>query len=308
MKSRRLLVIALGASLALSGRVLGQRPDRQPGRFEAPPLPALAADSFPGLEVRDRTSLAFMALRYGTGAYDTLYFVLDAPTSNAVRDLLQVYAPGPNGLERREVNRGSGATFPQRGGGGVIRGREFKLRNVESTFGPARLRYDLVLSSGFREKDQLHLDARVGMEAPAGRAAYRIGGLLHSYVSPTAEGIKPLALFGEPSLRVGPGEFERDRLTASLSIGGLPVLPGAGMGRNVLVWLAQEGAAPPTRPLRIRWDDRPVLGIRPRETLGSESVRWREGVAYQVRAELDMGPVFGVVTHLNTFRAPSKNK
>lgn len=304
MNIRAFLVVALAS--AISAEAQWRKPERAPSIFDPQPLPALSAGSFPGLEVRNEISSLYLALQYGTGKTDVVYLYLDAPKPDTVRDILQLYVPGPAGLERREPIRGSGATYPMRGGGGTIRGREFKLPLLETHYNDIRVRCAVVLASGFRETEQLHLDATVLMEAPPRRAQYRIGGLLHTYVSPTPDGIKPLSIFGEPRLRAGPGDFDRNKMSVSLRMGDLPVLPGNGMGKDIQVWLAPVGDPLPQRPMRIRWQDRPALGIRPHESLASEPARWREGVTYQYRAELDMGPLFGIVTNSGTFRAESK--
>lgn len=305
---RNARIIALLLACCAIAEAQWQKPRREPSPFDPPPLPPLSAASFPGLEVRDAATSVYLALQFGTGKADAVYLYLDAAKPGAVRDALQFFTPDAAGaLARQAPLRGSGATYPQRGGG-TIRGREFKLPLLETRLGDALIRCAVVLASGYRQPDQLHVDATVQMETPAGKAEYRLGGVPNSFMSPAPEGIKPLPIFGAPVLRAGPGEFDSSKLNLSLRLGEFPILPGKGMGREVLVWLADAAQPLPQRPMRVRWEDRPVLGLRPHETLASVPARLREGANYHYRAELDMGPLFGVLTNGGTFRVESKQR
>jgi hypothetical protein len=278
------------------------------GRFDPPPLPPRAAEAFAGIERRHPDTDVYLAIQYGTRPTDIVYLYLNSARTEDARDLLYLFAPDEQGLiALKEISRGSPIATPARGGGGTVRGREFRIRGLESRVDDIRIRTDLTLISGYRQWDVLHLGAAVTMESPAGRSSHRIGGLLHPYVAIAPDGLKPLAVIGAPRFRAGPGKFDPSRLSASLAIGELPMMPGAGMGRDVRAVLTETGSGR-VQQIRARWEDRPYLGVRPFEILTSLEARIKRGASYTLSAEIDLGPIFGVVKSESAFTVPLEEK
>lgn len=301
------LVFGLGCLWAAS--FAGAQPRQakaEPGRFT--PAPALVPTSpFPDVEQRHPPSDIYMAIQYGFKSDEVLYLYLNAPRANEVRDVLHVYVVRDGRIERTNTLRGSSATFREKGGSGMVRGREFRIRNLESKIDDVTFRTDLTVISGFRQWDIIHVTADVTVMSPAGRASYRVGGLVHPFVGLTPTEVKPFAVVGMPKFRIGAGKFDPDRLYASLTLGDLPVLPGAGMGRAVQATVTEVNQGK-SRPLRAQWEDRPYLGLRPFETLAHLEVKGKKGATYEVKAELDLGPVFGVAKDETRFTMPAESK
>ena len=304
----KLLPLLLAGGLAADSALAQWRPREEPPvtPFTPAKLAPLTAADFPGLEIRNPESAVFLAVQYGTAKTDTIYFYLDAQKFGEVRDVLHAFAPSTNGLRALGASRGSAAKLPAPSGEEPIRGREFRFRGLESRIGEAKFRTDLVLSSGYRKPDGLHLNAFVAMEGPKGRAEYRTGRTLVEYVSMNAEGIKPVALVNTPKFRVGPGKFEPSRVSASLVLDELPMLPGAGMGRDIRITIAEEGGKRAPQQMRVPWKAKEYIGSFPFEVLATVDARFRPGSTYKISAELDLGPVFGVVNAETDFRMPEK--
>ena len=306
----RTLGVALALSLVLVGGAFAQRRSepRERGRFDPPPPPPLPAGAFVGIEQRSPETDVYLAIQYGARAADVLYLYLNSARTGVARDLLYIFARNDSGeFALKETTRGSPITTPLRGGGGTVRGREFRIRGLESQLDDIRIRTDLTIVSGYRQWDILHLDAAVTMESPAGRSSHRVGGLLHPFVAITPHEIKPFAVIGTPRFRIGTGKFESSKLYASLNVGDLPMMPGAGMGRDVRAVLTETDGGR-TQQLRARWEDRPYLGIRPFETLVHLDARLRRGASYTVAGELDLGPIFGVAKAESAFTIPLQDK
>jgi len=306
----KIRVAMAGLLVAFTAAQAWERPPREkraPSRFDAAPLPPVSSASFPDLQTRHPDTAIYVALQYGVGTNDVLYAYLDAAKPGDVRDLLQLYKPGTGGLTKVDTIRGDAAIYPLRGGGGTIRGREFRFRNLESTFDGARVLTDLVLASGHRQTDMLYVEAQVRLEHPAGRSAYRIGSVLHAYASLHPEQMKPIALFGEPRFRLTAGSLESERITASLTIAGLQAVPGDGMSKEIRAFVSEDGTDRKPQQLRIPYAERRFLGLGSFENLGSEPFKWRPGKTYKLKAELNLGPVLGVQTNETTVTTPPKS-
>ena len=300
-----------GLLVAFTSTQAWERPPREkraPSRFDAAPLQPVSSASFPDLQTRHPDTAIFDAIQYGIGTNDVLYAHLDAAKAGEVRDVLQLYKPGEGGLVKSGVMRGDAVMYPLRGGGGqMIRGREFRFRNLESSFDGARVLTDLILARGHRQADRLYVEAQVRMEHPAGRSSYRIGSVLHAHASLHAEQMKPIALFGEPRFRLTAGSLESERITASLTIAGLQAVPGDGMSKEIRAFVSEDGTDRKPQQVRIPYAERRFLGIGTFENLGSESFKWRPGKTYTLKAELNLGPVFGVQTNETTVTTPPKS-
>jgi hypothetical protein len=278
------------------------------GRFDPPPLPPRAANSFAEVEHRHPDTDVYLAIQYGTRPTDIIYLYLNSAKKEEARDILYLFAPDELGvITLKEKMRGSPISTPARGGSGMVRGREFRIRDLQSRVDDIRIGTDITLISGYRQWDVLHLDATVSMESPAGRSSYRVGGLLHPYVAIVPGELKPLAVIGTPRFRAGPSKFDPSRLSVSLAIGELPMMPGAGMGRDVRATLTETGSGR-VQQIRARWEDRPYLGVRPFEILTSLDARIKRGASYTLSAEIDLGPIFGVVKSESAFTAPLEEK
>lgn len=305
--------IALALAMVMAGVAIAQQPiesaprrrfePRPRGRFDPVP-PILPSAPLPGAEPRHPHTDVYLAIQYGVRREDVVYLHLNSPKAQTARDLLRVYRPTTNGIELIETPRGTAENFLSRVGSGLVRGRVFRLKTLDTSVDEVRIRSDLTLVSGYRQWDALVLDAVVTMESPAGRASYRVGGSLHSYVALAPSEMKPLGVVAQPRFRVGPGKFDAANLYASLILGDLPMMPGAGMGREVRVTLTESGTGR-VRNLRARWEERPYLGIRPFETLTRIDVALRPGTSYQVRGELDLGAVFGTLISETVFTVPA---
>ena len=302
----KMTVMMLAAALAAESAFAQWRPRQEPPRTPYTPekLAPLSAANFPDLNIRNPETSVFLAVQFGPALTDVIYFYLDSTRVGEVRDVVQAYAPGEGGLRALGASRGSAAELPGRGGE-KIRGREFRFRGLESAVGDAKFKTDLVLSSGFRQPDGLHLGAAVSMESPTGRAAYRTGVTLVDFVSMTAEGIKPVAVVNMPRFNVGAARFEPSRLNASLQLGGLPMMPGSGMGREIRVTLTEADGKRATQQLRVPWKERAYIGGITGESLANVPGRFRPGTTYEVRGELNLGPIFGVLTSESTFQMPA---
>ncbi|HMP77071.1 MAG TPA: hypothetical protein PKE12_12320 [Kiritimatiellia bacterium] len=303
-QSYMMLAVALVAGSAFAQ--WRPRAEPPPTPFTPAKLTPVSAAEFPELNIRNPETSIFLAAQYGTAKTDVVYFYLDSTRVGEVRDLVQAYAPGEGGLRPLGASRGSAAQLPGRGGE-TIRGREFRFRGLESLVGDAKFKTDLVLSSGFRQPDGLHLGAVVSMESPKGRAAYRTGVTLVEFVSMTAEGIKPVAVVNMPRFNVGAARFEPSRLNASLQLGSLPMVPGNGMGREIRVSLTETDGKRSAQQLRVQWREKDYIGAFTGESLANVAGRFRPGTTYDVSGELDLGPVFGVLTSESKFVMPEKN-
>lgn len=308
MKWRMWLQAALWLTLSTGLADAQPRNSSRPPSGPFTPEPAIRPSApFPEAKQRHPPSDVYLAVQYGFHSTEVLYLYLSARRANEVRDQLQIFAPRNGAFELIDSPAGKLATFPLKGGSGTIRGREFRIQNLESKFDGVTFRTDLTVTSGYRLWDVIHVSAEVTMQSQTGRAAYRVGGLVHSYVGLSPMEAKPFAVVGMPRFRIGPGKFDVGRLYASLTLGDLPVLPGDGMGREVRASIKEAGSDR-VRTTRARWEDRPYLGIRPFETLALLEFDARSGKEYEVEASLDLGPVFGTATAHTRFTAPIPKK
>ncbi len=295
-------VLALSIAGAFAQRPWGAPAQRS--RFD-PPAFTPPSGPLPGIEERHPQSDVYFAVQYGAKPTDVVYLHLNAPRAETVRDVLNVFGPSDGGVRLIESPRGSPITSPLRDGAGTIRGREFRVRGLESQVDDVKFRTELIITSGHRQWDVIHLSANVQMESPAGRAAYRIGGRVHSFVGLTPGDMKAIPVVGQPRFRVGPGKFDPSRISASLTLGEFPVMPGAGMGRDVRAVLTEKESGR-RQQIRARWEDRPYLGLRPFEILAQLDANVKRGATYTLTGELDLGPVFGLATAETTFTAPTR--
>lgn len=294
-------------ALSIAG-VCAQRPwgaPAQRSRFD-PPAFTPPSGPLPGVQERHPQSDVYFAVQYGVKPSEVVYLHLNAPRGETVRDILSVFAPGEGAVRLIESPRGSPVTLPLRGGGGTIRGREFRLRGLTSQVEEVTFRTEITITSGYRQWDVIHFNAFVQMESPAGRAAYRVGGLVHSYVGLTPAEMKAIPAIGQPRFRAGPGKFDATRISASLTVGELPMMPGAGMGRDIRALLT-DAASGRKQQIRARWEDRPYLGIRPFEILAPLDANLKRGATYTLTAELDLGPIFGMAKAESTFTVPTRD-
>ena len=267
----------------------------------APPA-RLALGGLPALPARPRRSMVegavatgtnslSWAFQYGPGEFDAAYFMFDPPGENGLPEGASLWTHPDKRVERVRGSRRSD------GEDAVV---NYRRQQFKGALDGAEAEYGVTLVTATRHPDTLFLSLDVDLKKEKNTASFSLLGNPPGLLVGDGD-VLAQSLLTPPDLLVRMLVVEEKPVLAGyLRMGRLLLLPRAGLGKAVQVTVTDARNTALVDEKVVLIEDSPLA----RESFVLPIAGLESGQSYLINAQIDLGPLFGLVRVESTYTAP----